>query len=266
MDNEVNATLFKKVFWNQHLQRLNAGIFFLHLMLTSTFFAIPFLLQHQIKQGHLTVQWHFYLPLMVCAFLGMLPFIVLAERKQAIKPVLLSAVAIIGISQCLLACIENNWFLICGVMFTYFVAFNILEASLPSLVSKQADSSSKGTAMGIYSSSQFLGIFVGGALSGVIYQYLGGQGIFIMNSLVALIWFMIATQMKPNLYQLTLIIPYHTPSQDEPALIQSLLALPGVYDAVISNAEGVIYLRVNKMTYPQGLADQLVNKTITEGT
>lgn len=256
MDNEVNPTQFKHVLKNPHLQRLNAGIFFLHLMLTSTFFAIPLILQRQVKLGHLTQQWHFYLPLMLGAFIAMLPFIILAEKKQKIKPVFLISVAIMSVSQFMLAFAYQNWFAICGLMFTYFVAFNILEASLPSLVSRQASADSKGSAMGIYSSSQFLGIFAGGALSGMIYQFAGNQGIFIVNALIALFWFFIAIHMKPNLYQLTLIIPYHEAHPDESDLMTQLHELPGVKNVVIAGDEGVIYLRVDKMTYQTGSAEK----------
>lgn len=256
IDNEVKPAQFKQVFKNSHLQRLNAGIFCQHMILTSTFFAIPLILQQQIKSGVLTQQWHFYFPLMVCAFLGMVPFIILAEKKKKIKPVFLASVVITCLSQFILAFTYENWLSICGLMFTYFVAFNFLEANLPSLVSKQASANSKGTAMGIYSSSQFLGIFAGGAMSGVIYQFTGSQGIFIINGMIALIWFFIAIDMKPNFYQLTLLIPYHNVDQDEPSLIKTLKALPGVLDAVIARDEGVIYLRVDKMTYQNGSAEQ----------
>ncbi len=258
IDSEVKPTMIRQVFRDNHLRRLNAGIFFQHLILTSTFFAIPIVLQQQMELGHLTLQWHFYLPLMVGAFLLMVPFIMLAEKRQVVKPVFLSAVLVTGISQLILAFTNQSWLCICAFMFTYFVAFNILEASLPSLVSKQANAASKGTAMGMYSSSQFLGIFAGGALSGVIYQYSGNQGVFITNGLITMAWFLIAMHMKPNVYQLTLILPYHKPHLDEASLLRSLRDLIGVDDVVISADEGVIYLRVNKTSYQQGSAEQLI--------
>ena len=258
IDSEVKPTMIRQVFRDHHLRRLNAGIFFQHLILTSTFFAIPIVLQQQIELGHLTLQWHFYLPLMVGAFLLMVPFIMLAEKRQVVKPVFLSAVFVTGVSQLILAFTNQSWLCICAFMFTYFVAFNILEASLPSLVSKQANAATKGTAMGMYSSSQFLGIFAGGALSGVIYQYCGNQGVFITNGLITLAWFLIAMHMKPNVYQLTLILTYHKPHRDEASLLRSLRALIGVDDVVISADEGVIYLRVNKKNYQQGSAEQLI--------
>ncbi len=258
LDSDVKTAQFKQVFRNHHLQRLNIGIFFLHLMLTSTFFVIPILLQQQLKLGHLSQQWHFYLPLMVSAFLVMIPFIIFAERKRHIKLVFVSAVAVMGLCQLMLAFTYSSWFSICGFMFAYFVAFNVLEASLPSLVSRQASRNSKGTAMGIYSSSQFLGIFAGGALAGVIYQAVGAQGIFIMNAILALLWLLISAYMQPNNYQLTLIVPFDSAVSDEDKLLKQLRTLPGVEQATISPGEQVIYLRIHKIHYVEGSAEQMI--------
>ena len=250
---------FKQSLQNWHLQRLNAGIFFQHLMLTSTFFAIPMILQQHVKLGHLTEQWHFYLPLMVGSFLAMLPFIILAERKQQMKAVFIGSVIIMGLSQFILAYTYAHWLPIRTLMFVYFVAFNILEANLPALVSRFAPSSSKGTAMGIYSSSQFLGIFAGGALSGVIYQSAGFQGIFIVNGCISLIWLGMSVYMQPNHYQLTLIIPYAGTADDASDLMQPLRTLPGVQDAVYEQTEQCIYLRVEKATYQNGSAEKMMH-------
>ena len=251
-------TQFKESLQNAHLQRLNAGIFFQHLILTATFFAIPMILQQQAKQGHLTEQWHFYLPLMVGAFLAMLPFIVLAERKHRVKSVFVGAVIVTGLSQWILAYTYAHWIFIVTMMFIYFVAFNVLEANLPSLVSRQAPPSSKGTAMGIYSSSQFLGIFAGGALSGVIYQWAGFQGIFVINGCISLIWLGMALYMKPDQYQLTVIIPVTEVNDNASNQIAALRALTGVHDAVYSSTEHCIYLRVDKVTYRQGSAENIL--------
>lgn len=261
IDSEVKTTRFKQVVCNPHLQRLNLGIFFLHLILTSTFFVIPLLLQQQLKLGHLSQQWHFYLPLMISAFVVMIPFIMFAERKRHIKLVFLSAVAIISLCQFILAYNYSSWFSICGLMFAYFVAFNVLEASLPSLVSRHASTNNKGTAMGIYSSSQFIGMFAGGALAGVVYQASGSQGIFMMNGILALLWFFISTYMQPDNYQLTLIIPFDDlVNAAETNLVEQLRALPGVEQVTMSPAEQAFYLRVHKMHYIEGSAEQAIKK------
>jgi MFS family permease len=145
-------------------------------------------------------------------------------------------------------------------MFIYFVGFNILEASLPSLVSRQANPSSKGTAMGIYSSSQFLGIFAGGIIAGVTYQWLGNQGIFIVNASMAFLWLIMAFTMKPQLYQLTLILPYDNRITDLSDLEHQLMALSGVHEVAIAPEESIIYLRINKLNYKEGCADQIINQ------
>lgn len=197
-ENEANPSLLKSVIKNKQLLRLDAGIFLQHFILTCTFYVIPMLLEEQIKNGQLAEQWHFYLPLMIFSFVIMLPFIMLAEKKGRMKSVFLAAVLLTSLSQWFLAFTNQSLFLFCALMFLYFVAFNILEATLPSLISKQAKASAKGTAMGVYSSCQFLGIFAGGVAAGILYQSVGKQGLFMVNGLMALFWFLLALSMKPE--------------------------------------------------------------------
>ncbi len=258
LDSEANPKLIKQVIKNPHLQRLNAGIFCQHFILTATFFTVPILLQQQIKQGMLSEQWHFYLPLMVLSFLAMLPFLTLAEKKRRIKSVFLISVIVTSLCQLLLAFTYPYWLAICGFMFIYFVGFNVLEASLPSLISKQAPTSSKGTAMGIYSSCQFLGIFAGGTTAGMAYQLWGSQGIFIINFFVALIWSIFAFYLQPNVYQLTLIIPYDSTKNDAAILSNQLNLLAGVSEVVIAEKESTVYLRIDKIHYQEGSANTLI--------
>lgn len=260
LDSEASPKLFKTVLSNRDLQRLNIGIFFQHLILTSTFFSIPILLQQEIQQGRLTQQWHFYLPLMVMSFLAMIPFITIAEKRQKIKPIFVGSVIITCLSQLGLYLAYHNWWAICGFIFVYFMGFNILEASLPSMISRQASAESKGTAMGIYSSSQFLGIFTGGAIAGWVYQYLGSQGIFIVNSAIALGWSTIALYIRPNAYQLTLILPFNNLTQDVAYLKQKLSRLSGVKEVVIAIEENTIYLRIDKSAYEEGSAEEIIRQ------
>lgn len=258
IDSEARTSLLKTVLTNQHLLRLNAGIFFQHLILTATFFAIPLLLQQQIKAGNLSQQWLFYLPLLFFAFVFMIPFILIAEKKRKMKAVFLLSVSLTTLSQLSLIWLNQYWFAFCLAMFIYFIAFNILEASLPSLVSKQANPRSKGTAMGVYSSCQFLGIFVGGAMAGLIFQQFGSQGIFFVNSGIGLLWVIIASAMKPNQYLSTLILPYSQEAIDEQAIRATLKNLTGIADIVISREEKVIYLRVDKAYYIEGSAEKII--------
>ena len=258
LDSEVNTALFKQVITNRHLQRLNLSIFCQHLILTSTFFAIPLVLQQQLKLGNLSQQWHFYLPLIIFSFIIMVPFIILAEKKQQVKNVFIGSVLITVLSQFILAFSYHHWLSICVLMFAYFVVFNILEATVPALISKQASGESKGTAMGIYSSSQFLGIFAGGALAGIIYQQFGAQGIFLGNSIIGLVWLFSAQYIQPNAYQATIIISYQKLNATTELLITKLKALPGVNDAIISVPEQAIYLRIDRVHYQDGSAHQIL--------
>lgn len=256
-DSETNPALFKQVISNKHLQRLNAGIFCQHFILTATFFAIPFILSKQVEQGHLSQQWHFYLPLMLISFLLMIPFIIMAEKKKRMKPVFLSSILIITCSQLLLAYTYQHWLGLCLFMLSFFIAFNILEAALPSLISKQAHPNSKGTAMGIYSTSQFLGLFAGGALAGMLYQWQGSQAIFMINALLGALWFAVSYAMKPNVYLSTLILPCSDP---EDTLLAELLNTTGIKEVVFAEAEQVLYLRVDKEYYLDGSAEQILAK------
>lgn len=255
-DSEANPSFFKPVIQNRHLQRLNFGIFCQHFILTATFFAIPILLSHQITQGHLTQQWHFYLPLMLASFILMVPFIIIAEKKKMMKIVFVLSVFFITLTQGLLAFTCQDWFSLCLLMFVYFVAFNILEATLPSLISKLANPNSKGTAMGIYSTSQFLGIFAGGSLAGILYQWHSSQGIFLTNMIISSAWLFIAMFMKPNVYLSTLIISFSDYNNLSDYLVKQLLKVSGIKEVAISKEEQVLYIRIDKEHYQNGSAEQ----------
>ena len=114
--------------------------------------------------------------------------------------------------------------------------------------------------MGVYSSSQFIGIFIGGSAAGFVYSSFGHQGVFVLNSFLALLWFSTALLMKPNVYQLTLLIHYPKHLDDKKNIQERLKALPGVMEITFSEAEEVIYLRIDKAKYLPGSAE----KTLAE--
>lgn len=258
IDSETKLSLLKPVLFNRELQRLNAGIFLQHVILTSTFFIIPLILQQEIKQGNLTQQWHFYLPLMVASFLLMVPCIYFSERKKQLKIVFIASVLTTCLVQFLLAFNYTGWVSFCILMMFYFVGFNVLEASLPSLISKHANAHSKGTAMGVYSSCQFLGIFVGGSLAGILFQYIGVTSIFFGNALLSCIWVFVALPMKANLYFSTLLLSYPGLSQEPQVLMATLSSLKGVVNVIIAEEEKVIYLKVNTVEYVAGSAEKIL--------
>ena len=259
--NVIHAQQFIPVLKNRHLQRLNVGIFFQHMILTSTFYVLPLLLKQHIQQGDLSEPWHFYLPLMLFAFIVMMPIIGIGERYRRMKFIFMLAVGLTTASQLMLVLFNQHWGSLCAAMIVYFIAFNILEATLPSLVSRQAGTTNKGTAMGIYSSSQFLGIFAGGALAGVTFQYAGGVGIFLVNTVTGLLWILIASYMKPNSYQLTHTISLNHTITDEVELQHKLNQLAGVSSVSISHQDQKIHLRISKESYINGSAEAIIDNT-----
>jgi MFS family permease len=188
----------KHVLMHRELQRLNWGIFCQHFILTSTFFVIPIQLRDQFhfEQG---TTWTFYLPVLVIAFLLMLPVLFISEKKQQTQRTFIGAICITTICQIGWLLQQHHWYIFAGLMIIYFTSFNILEAMLPSLISKKAPTENKGTAMGVYSSSQFLGIFAGGASAGILYQFYQENGVFFVNIVLTVLWFISARPSKATL-------------------------------------------------------------------
>ena len=186
----------KKVFFDKDLLRLDAGIFFQHFILVASFYVLPMTLQQHMQAGHLTQSWHFYIWVIVGSFLTMIPIMLYSEKYQKVKTCFLTAITIIGITQCALIVAPDSLIWLGVIVFLYFVAFNFLEANLPSLISKQANPQTKGSALGVYSSSQFLGIFVGGVLAGLLYSHAGSTGVFTLNAGVAFVWLCLSRNLK----------------------------------------------------------------------
>ena len=157
----------KDVLKNGQLLRLNYGIFALHAAQMAMFIVVPFAIQ---KTSNLNVNqhWQVYLPILLGSFMLMIPAIIVGEKRNKLKPVFIGAVALMLVAQlCFASLITSFWGIIFS-LFAYFVAFNILEASLPSLISKLAPAAAKGTAMGVYNTSQSLGVAVGGLVGGYL--------------------------------------------------------------------------------------------------
>ncbi|HAT9245285.1 TPA: MFS transporter [Legionella pneumophila subsp. pneumophila] len=260
-DSEPSLSLIKPVVTDQHLQRLNFGIFCQHFILTATFFAIPMLLKYQIETGHLHQQWHFYLPLMLFSFILMVPFIIISERKKRLKTVFVISVLLTTFTQGLLMFTSQNWYWFCILMFVYFVSFNVLEATLPSLVSKLASPGSKGTAMGIYSTSQFLGIFFGGSLAGILYQWYDNQAIFLINMILSCLWLIISLSMKSNVYFSTLILPFTANNEESKLVVNQLLKVTGIKEVILSKDENTLYVRVDNEEYSTGSAEKILHQS-----
>ncbi|MBL4711146.1 MAG: MFS transporter, partial [Gammaproteobacteria bacterium] len=170
-------------------------------------------------------------------------FIILAERKQAIKPVFIGAITSLLLAMILFLSSQSLWLTVTALV-VFFIGFNLLEASLPSLVSKTAPATQKGTAMGMYSSSQFFGAFAGGTIGGYAHQNWGASGVYLTMITVLFIWLLLALTMKKPSYLSTYLLNVSGVSAEQ------LLAIDGVVEVTLIDDESddslVAYLKVKK--------------------
>lgn len=185
---------FSEVLHNPELLRLNFGVFVLHATQTALFVALPRML---VAAGlPVAEHWQIYLPVMGLSFVAMVPAIIAAEKRGKMKIVLLSAIALVAIAQVLLGEMAPTIATMAVLLFVYFLGFNVLEASQPSMVSKLAPGQRKGAAVGVYNTTQALGLFCGGALGGFLLTHLGQAAIFHACAGGAVVWLIIAARMK----------------------------------------------------------------------
>ncbi len=190
----VSGANFKRVLRDSELLRLDFSVFILHAVLTSSFLIIPSAL-HQALGLTAAGEWKFYLPVMGGAMALMVPAVIVAETRGRMKEVFVAAIATILASQLVLAGAPASGAAAVGAMILFFTAFNVMEAILPSLVTKFAPAAAKGAATGVFSSSQFVGIFVGGAAGGWMHHAKGAPGVLGLTAALALIWLAVAAFM-----------------------------------------------------------------------
>ncbi|GAB2904680.1 MFS transporter [Paraburkholderia jirisanensis] len=185
---------FAEVLHNVELLRLNFGVLVLHATQTALFLVVPRILE----DGGLPVRshWMIYLPVMGLSFVLMVPAIIAAEKRGKMKVVLVSAIGLILIGQLLLGAAPHTILSVAAILFVYFVGFNILEASQPSLVSKLAPGNRKGAAVGVYNTTQSIGLALGGVLGGWLLKTDGSSTVFYACSGLVFCWLIIAANMK----------------------------------------------------------------------
>ncbi|HTX05633.1 MAG TPA: MFS transporter [Steroidobacteraceae bacterium] len=180
---------------NPQLLRLDFGIFALHAMLTASFLVVPGLLRGTLAVSSRD-QWFVYLPVLLVSVAVMVPAIIVAERHRRMKSVVVAAVGALVVSQLMLATAGEDPYVLVSALVVFFAGFNIMEASLPSLVTKTAPAGSRGTATGIYSSLQFFGIFTGGIIGGWMHQAQGTAAVFLFTAAIAAVWLLVAATMR----------------------------------------------------------------------
>ena len=183
---KLSIKAFKEIL-TKELVALDLSIFSLHLILAAGFIVMPILIvENQIVS--MVDNWHLYLPAIFLSFIGMLPLIIISEKFKKTKYILMLCILLLIISQFIFLNASLSFQLFLITLTIFFIAFNSVEALLPSLLSRTASSAKRGLAMGIFSTSQFLGTFFGGAIGGLIYDIYDLNSVFLFTIFVALIW------------------------------------------------------------------------------
>lgn len=231
---------------SRDLWRMDTSIFALHLVLMAIFVAVPF----RLLEAGIAVERHglTYLSIMLLAFVVMVPLVIIAEKRRRMKAMCLSAIAGITLSLFGLAGLGDGFPALFGWLLLFFIAFNLLEATLPSMLSKLAPAGAKGTAMGIYSTSQFLGAFLGGVLGGALVQQWGLAAVFIGCGLVGLVWLAVMVGMTPPRHLTSEVVALDDSEQDDAldTLMARFAEVAGVEDVLVVPEERLAYLKVDR--------------------
>lgn len=235
---------------NSQLLCLDFSVFVQHALLTAIFVVLPVILhQNGLLEAH---QWKLYLPVLLFAFIASLPCIIIGEKKRKIKTMLIIGISAIMASQ------FGFWFLqksIIGLtvsLWLFFTAFCMLEALLPSLISKLAPAGNKGTATGVYSTSQFLGIFAGGIISGALYEHYHITDVFWFCLFLSVIWLMAVIQMRKPPHVSSFIASVADIHHQSPeTLKETIQALPGVIEVALAMEENTVYLKIDKDSFDE---------------
>ncbi len=188
---KVQQASLKDVFLRPELMRLNAGVFVLHATQVAMFLVVPRLL---VQAGlPLASHWQVYLPVVLLSFFLMAPILIFGEKKQQLRTVLLAAIVLLLIAE-LVFTSTHSITAIAIALLIYFVGFNLLEALQPSLVSRFAKES-KGTALGVYNTTQSIGLFTGAVIGGWLMDSHGDLSVFVMGAALLLCWLIIAWSM-----------------------------------------------------------------------
>lgn len=248
---------FAEVLRDAELHRLNVGIFVLHAVLMSIFITVPFDL---VSAGMpLAEQWKIYAAVMVGSLLFMMPCLRHGERRGRSKAVFLLCVGLVLVSQAMLLGLDQQVWAIGSALLVFFMGFMVLEAALPSLVSRVAPAGARGAAVAVYSTVQFLGAAFGSVLGGYVMQNSGRAGLLLVNGVLIAGWLAVAWGMRSadRLSSRSYTLP---PMDDDRAqqLRARLAALGGVREAKVNARTGVAHLKVEANTFDERRALNLI--------
>ncbi len=247
-----------RVLKDSSLQRMYVSIFMLHLMLAALFLVLPGLLG-EVAGLTRRSEWLFYLPVLVIGLVLMVPAVIHAERHARLKQVSLGAILALALTPVWLRLGGEHLIALAVVLAVFFGAFTLMEALLPSLISRLAHPASKGSALGIYSTSQFLGIFIGGVLGGLLLQHAGRDGVYLLVLIAGLLWLGFFAGLKPPRMLSSRMVAVTVPDAAAAQHLKAALErVEGVEEAVVMADEGLAVLRVRSDRLDEaGLEDLL---------
>ncbi len=265
-DAQTAPDKIKDVLRDTQLLRLNFGTFSLHAAQMAMFIVVPFALK---KTGGLSEDhhWQIYLPVLLTSFVLMLPAIIIGEKRAKLKPVFIGAIGLMLLAQLLFSVSMQNFWAIIASLLLYFTAFNVLEASLPSLISKMAPAASKGTAIGVHNTAQSFGMFLGAALGGYFSQHYGYATVFEFCAALMAIWLILSLGMKTPPSVKTKM--YHVRDLDKDTantLESQIKQLAGIFDASLIAQENVLIVKIDNQRPPalQSETEQTILKLIEQ--
>lgn len=248
---------FASVLRDPQLARLNVGIFVLHAILMALFIVVPFSLRDAGMP--LADHWKIYLPVMLGSFVIMVPVIMKHGDPVRTRRVFIGSVALILAAQLAFPLLHGSVAALCVFLLMFFTPFNILEAMLPSLTSRMAPVQSKGTAIGVYSSVQFFGTFVGAAGGGFLFGRFGAPGVVAFDAVMLALWLWAALGMRVPPMLRTREFPVDIPdAAAAEALARMLQNVPGVHEVHVAVESRVAYIKVDS----RGFDEQNVRKLL----
>ncbi len=258
-DTEVSPASFVSVLQNRQLLRLNYGIFALHATLMALWLVVPLTLRQAGMAA--SDHWQIYLPVLLLSIVLIIPAIIYSEKKAKLKHVFVAAIVILLIGQILLAMMFDSIWGTAIALLVFFTAFNLLEASLPSLISKIAPVGAKGTAIGVYSSTQFLGAFAGAAAGGYLFGTHGSSALYMFCGSLLIVWLVLAVTMKSPAAVRSRMYPVGEMDIGQSReLSRQLAAVSGVNEALVLINERVAYLKVDMKGFDEKKVIQLLGE------
>jgi predicted MFS family arabinose efflux permease len=244
-DAQLSVQDVGKIIRNPELLKLGLGVCMLHLVLAATFVVFPLVLLHKLMVAE-TLHWQTYLPVFILSIVLLLPLIIVAEKLRKGQAVFRFAIAMLVVAELGLAW-SDSYGIAFAMLVLFFGAFNFLEAVLPASVARIAPADMKGTAMGLFSSAQFIGAFAGGLLGGLLLSKGDYATTFGWLAVILCLWFAVALTMKAPEYLKSRVVSLKNLGADDVEhFVERASALAGVREVSVYEIDRVAYLKVDK--------------------